>query len=1576
MLPRVSQQLSYVLVSYDVPVGTHVFKWKFTKDFSISYGDDAAFVRMIQVTGTAFADTACTACSAGTYTNKVGSSSCTLCPAGTSSPTPGARECEPCRANEYSFPGADRCYPSAPCTQSDVVSYYSGCFANLTRAQYYYYQTPKICSENLAGAYRKPADRYDLQCAPCPPGTIRNLVDGQCDSCPTNTFSPGGGAACRSCDPGHAARRDFIWNNFDELPPSSIPATMECVGNECGTNGWRLGPGYIDSGVGHGAYSTSSFSLSMTTESASAISFNISFHCSRLCYVTFTDTNVTDPERPVIATTRTLYSFFVTSGIVTPYTIPTSAGSHNFTWSFSKFDSAAESRGDLVRLHYLRARSVVSSQGGAPECQACSAGEFATSDKAYCQKTPPGHYSAALATKPEPCPANTFAEKSGMISCLPCGRGTTSTPGSSWCAEDCKYRLNDDISYDLKPLSRDGGDMYGPVTDPVTRRSFFLNVCSKSHSDSSCVDDDGIPLPTPACMIDIWGFGIDMGRVTNMYPHPSKPEQGLTIVYANSTTDDVALCRVAGITTPRTTNITFNCDSLAGFGAPSFVSSDGCTHLFSWDTLFACPACDDSDWDYYYSECVNGKQQKTYKWKDNPRKCHSGMPLPAPEERACSVETQTPCPAGTYLLDECTDCPAGTWSWGGAKIFNHWPHGSQLNGEYFTLQPSGTHHLKMEDDYVEISFPASDPTDEVSLSMTFNTVYSGENVGPEVHIVLASIAERGYTASITLDEMSTMPLGFHPTPWHWSSPRLSGMHTIRITLKKSQYTQASSVGWIRIYKVVAFGTSRAATVCTDALPGTYVADPSKEPSKCPLNTFQPLARQTSCDHVPAGKWAPPGSKKYFDAVPCKTSDYEMSPSGNCGADGKMEITLRPRPGNTCTGNAVPTKLSVPCGCKPGSYKDSNGACKTCPNGQSWDPTTRLCQSPVPGRASYGTWSLLEGRTELPPQSPPVLKNGATDAQRLKYERAVELLRAGKLQSENEIADFLTLGKDDLDSVKIGLEKKKEVNDIDENGNERDAMDADAPWYTSCGGSCSRGWTFSFDAERGPIFESGLQIGPAVSSLTMTVPMAPTGGALLIAYTRTAGNNVPFLVLVDGVVQHSSDSNSGTQEVEIVLSGAANHKISFVAVTKNGVTANSVVKLWRLTVVGASIGGKTVLNCPAGYFSSGGESVCVPCSPGTFAANPRSTTCQKCPAGTAAAYAASTSCESCPTQTSVASETNGDHDLCAPMCSIKTEDGKLYDWNDLAPAMTRLTRENLLANFPELYVYPCAGKGGYLLCRSSLGSMTDRSFICGDNPWLSKSPSFARSFEYIGDALKTQMRSDMIAGRAGEGKRADPTGELDHEQLNFGTVLQRATLGKNGIVLEYKGGSTCPSGEPRTTTLNLICPSSSAKSEASPTYVSYSECHAELQWVTTAACKACTKEDYREVVGKCESRKQSIIYVLNSDKCHHSTFTTPASSQRPCSSVNISIGFVIAGVLVLALLLASVAVFCLRHKKLSTEYRLLKAAHDGTFADNETQFGVDDDEEGVTLDNIGRDDEDDDGLRLPTAQSSDSPHEDL
>lgn len=1472
-IARMSQQLTYVKVTYNIPVGMHVFKWKYSKDFSISYGDDAVFVRMIEVTGTAFADSACNPCQPGTFAPFDGSSTCTPCDANTKAPNPGATSCTSCAAGEFSYVGSAYCNTSAACTSGDVAFYYTACGSDSTRAKIYYWQQPKICNEALSLAYQKPSDEYGLVCAPCAPGYERNSQTGQCQGCRTNWYSTGGGSTCQQCPSGNAGRRDFIWSNFEELPDSNVPAAMGCDG-ECGTPGWRLAATYIDSGVGHGPYADSWFSLNLTVQSETTVSFNMSFYCNYLCYLSYVDNDVTgsNSTQPWLVQTRTMYSYFYNTATVYTISVPISPGSHQLSWHFSKFDGSDISRNDMARITGIQVRSVAAGQGGAAACQPCAAGQYVDSNTPYCLQTPPGTISGPLATSPTPCPPNTYAELPGSTRCLPCGHGTTSPGGSAWCDDSCTYRVSSDWNYDLKALSRVGGDMYGPVVDPNSRRNYYLNVCTREHTNATCVDDDDHALSTQACLVDPWGYGLDIGRLTNFWPHPTKPDAGVTIVYTNSTVDNSIPCRMWDfsvgrfISVPRTTNITFNCDPLAGYGSPVFVESGStsCTFNFRWDSLFGCPTCDDSDMSYYYTDCINNQQYKTWQWKDNPRRCHDGMSLPTPVARPCTDSLS--CPAGQYLLDECTDCPSGSFSLGGAKIINYWQVGASLPSPFVSI-PSSAAGVNNRESFLELSFDGisiQTPPNYQAVQATFNFVEAGS-----VEFVYSSLVGLGYSVTFRLDFEPPVAVATHQSTFKHVVSVQPGTHlfTFNLTRTASASPLYSQTGYLRIYNVTAYGVSRAASQCTAALPGTYTVSASQPPVQCPTNTFQPEGGKTSCFPVPANKFAPAGASTTYSPPQCGYNDYDPVLNGPC-SNGARNVNMVAKSPATCTTGAYRGgPLSVTCVCAPGYYFDSSGNCLACNPGQGWNENTRSCVTPPAGSVAANIYSLIKGKTSLPPSDP-------------------------------------TFGGD--------------------------KRDTDVQWHTTCQGKCVRAWGWTVD-DLGFSLESGVQVGPSISTFSFRIPMSQPG-MLSFTYRRYLGRYAPFKVMVDGVTMHTDTmpENTNSQSINIPLSGSAEHVISFVVTAQADQLAYSSTRLSDLTVSGASFGGAVVLPCPAGTASSGTSS-CATCPAGTYAPA-GSSECQACPANTFSAYAGSSTCSPCGAN----SFSEAGSSICQVQCSLNSTDGA-FDWRDLPSVSAVLSATQRLLGYPDVTINAC---GGLTDCQGDTG--LNAAYVCAFYPLVSTT-----------------------------------------SKVNYGTVMESysRSVVQSRITMVFGKGDPCvtSTGLYRTSTLSLYCPSQASSFTPAPVVTRLDDCSIELSWYTPSACRACALSDYTPITSECVGRKQTVSYELLQDAtCHDSEYTRPPSETKSCFQVGVSIGVVVGVIIALVGLVVSLVVFFVRHRKLSTEYQLLKDHAAGSFDDNENQFGVDegdDDGNGITLDRVL--DDDDDGLRLPTAQTSDeNPHDDL
>jgi hypothetical protein len=199
--------------------------------------------------------------------------------------------------------------------------------------------------------------------------------------------------------------------------------------------------------------------------------------------------------------------------------------------------------------------------------------------------------------------------------------------------------------------------MWGPIYDNGMN-PFYLNICSKQNGNSTCLDDENVPISTYACKLDRNGHGIDVGH------NPAFSGGGAGSGSFNVTyTDGEPGCPTGWFgdgMVPQQTTVSFICDPDAGEGSPVAASPfeiTKCHYHFKWYTIHAvrrmrnyelpknesnyrlvllyssikCRACDDQDIDYYYTDCVNKKQDKIFYWRDNPKQCHGGKTLSPPE---------------------------------------------------------------------------------------------------------------------------------------------------------------------------------------------------------------------------------------------------------------------------------------------------------------------------------------------------------------------------------------------------------------------------------------------------------------------------------------------------------------------------------------------------------------------------------------------------------------------------------------------------------------------------------------------------------------------------------------------------------------------------------------------------------------------------------------------------------------------------------------------------------------------------------------------------------------------------------
>lgn len=940
IIDKVSIQREFTTETVNVTSGVHIFKWIYTKDFILSDGEDKVFIKDITIAGNRWTDSSCIECPLGTYNNKEGQSQCEFCPPDTFSNITGTVECESCDDDEYAFSGSTKCSKRPICAQSDSFVLYTECSpkegGGSSRDKLFFWLEPKICNDQHPDAYKLPNNITDTQCAPCNPGFFRN-ASGICQSCGTNEYSEVDAVECKKCDPGQVGRRDFIWKNFEELPPPSIPAMQKCSG-ECGSQ-WRLSTdgSHIDSGIGHGSYVDNSFTLSLTVLGEGVVKFTFQFDCPHGCYLNFIDEIVNNDVKTIVRSS--VYSVHTFEDEITNITIPVKQGKHDFSWRFIKYDSSLENRDALIKISEIIVTSVAEGQGGASECSTCLEGTYASATEPFCIPCEPGTANNQTGvTSCQPCPVNTFSDIHGAKVCQPCGDGTLSLEGSTECSSDCIYIQSETTAYEFSNLAKE--TMYGPYTDSENNK-FYFNVCFKFAMDNPCQELEDSPYSI-SCMVDNRTRAHSAGKILNFYPVEGDIK-GTHIVYKNGAT-----CPTGGT---RSTNITVLCSPDSGIGVPypsEPFETEGCVNHFEWKSLYGCPVCLPNDYTFYYTNCENGKQSKVYTWKENPRRCHGGVSLPEPEILDCVSSDLIPCPEGKYLLlDSCQDCLPGTYSLGGTEIFDTWntiPKNFKTNCQGFVCTK-----WKPKKDYIE-------GVANSWLDLTLNFVKDGrfifEYQGSFGNDVIFNV-EIDQDIVFTTKDLAL-------TRKEVSLNITEGIHTIRWHLVAEDITSPSiQKAFIRLFSVKTSGTKLADNVCLPVPEGTYQKEEGKNYYEtCPINTKSEGGR-SQCQSCGENQYAPRGSSECYNKMPCTVQDYSISFT-DC-INGQTLRSYTAKEPKVCVGGFEPPLVPevVECQCPRGYYSNEEGLCVACEEKHYYDTEQGRCILSPPGKAAIRVISFFE-----------------------------------------------------------------------------------------------------------------------------------------------------------------------------------------------------------------------------------------------------------------------------------------------------------------------------------------------------------------------------------------------------------------------------------------------------------------------------------------------------------------------------------------------------------------------------------------------------------------------------------------
>lgn len=600
-----------------IPPGNHQFIWRFENairyDYPLLQYQGVTIGEMI-VQGIAYNDESCTPCPAGTFlANASGQIECDLCPANTYS-TLGSAACTPCANYTYSLPGAGACTATRACTPADYMVVYTACSASGTRVSTYVQVEPVVCF----GGYTPPGLGQTVPCAPCPPSTY--FSQGACVGC-TNGGYYNPQTGCTHGPAGYLPQHVgyFFVDNSSTTMPSDFMTS--CTGN-CGTPGWRIRNGYVDSGF-HGNNTINSLlMLSVSTATPGSVTFTYtSYSTSVLSGLQFSvDGNIAQIPVPSSA-----------SASVT-VTYPLVVGYHELYWNYHQ-----EGASGLATLSNIIVVGMQDGIGTLSSLYPCPAGQYSSDPTLpQCHICSAGYYSTPASTSCTPCPVNTFNTQQGMGSCVPCGQGSyTKSNASTDCITGCIYNIGSQ-TYNLTTLGN------ASVFNAGSMNSYYkIDVCSVFPDDfifpRTCIG-------AHVCQYYFDGIKLDLGRNLRIVVNNVSTDTPFSIYFENGESEECS-----NTTAGTTTIVNFACNPTSGESTPQFLSksADLCTYQFYWENYAACPVCTDSDYQIVTGVCSGSHRQIS---KTRINNCNGPLSIAQPSTSCSATEIPSGAIAGIVVV--------------------------------------------------------------------------------------------------------------------------------------------------------------------------------------------------------------------------------------------------------------------------------------------------------------------------------------------------------------------------------------------------------------------------------------------------------------------------------------------------------------------------------------------------------------------------------------------------------------------------------------------------------------------------------------------------------------------------------------------------------------------------------------------------------------------------------------------------------------------------------------------------------------------------------------------------------------
>ena len=713
----------------------------------------------------------------------------------------------------------------------------------------------------------------------------------------------------------------------------------------------------VDSGTGHGSYVVSTLLLQQDFSEDGNITFRYSINCTQGCTLSFSS----DIANLNYRAYGGALNFFNPTNVIFNGLVP--AGSHWFQWQFTKNDPFGISPYDRAIINQLSITHTA--VGGAASCTICPSGHFQPNPaSSFCFQAQPGHYAPPASTQQYPCSGpQDYTDRPGSASCKQCGENINANSDHTGCDITCAFNDNG-VAYDLSPLERLDGEMYGPIFETIANSNstniYYLNMCTVTHNARVCFDTHNNTIDTYACQVTPLGIGEDLGSTFGILPlnnsldyfqNYSRSDLGVTVHFTGG-----AQCHNGSLYFERQTFIHIVCNENAGVGQAQplvygHVEGPKCVYNFYWESLYGCPVCTENDYYFYTTECdVNtGYKLKKYEWTLNPKKCHSGVSLPLDERIPCNSNIY--CGEGQYVDSDrnmCAFAQPGYYSVGNGIDINDW---SSLETGFTT------------NGWVASIDSIASGIDDTSL------LYVHEFVTPgyiEYTYYVNTYGDSTAGLSVFLDD-SLVDSVIRSTNNSYQTNRISipiGYHYIKFLFQGGTATTTESRGrGVNIKNMKIIGIIEAADYPIPCPPG-YISESVGATSctQCPANTLSSSTR-VFCEPCSSNYYSLPGSAACTLRPQCDDSDY-VPVFGECYNDQQIISYNLLTPSVCVPASNVQNSTTVDCNpCEQGLYRDPNSdngiqACLACGAGSFWSDAAQDCIAAQVGHAAVSKRSYF------------------------------------------------------------------------------------------------------------------------------------------------------------------------------------------------------------------------------------------------------------------------------------------------------------------------------------------------------------------------------------------------------------------------------------------------------------------------------------------------------------------------------------------------------------------------------------------------------------------------------------------